>query len=48
MPAIPTKQTAREMERRVFGGRAAGNIEQKKEEKRKITYRAMIEGESDA
>lgn len=35
MPAAPTRQTAREMERRVFGGNAGENIEQKKEKKEK-------------
>ena len=34
MPAAPTRQTASEMERRVFGGKAGGNIEQKKERKK--------------
>ena len=42
MPAAPTRQTAREMERRVFGGNAGENIEQKKEKK----YQAMTGGES--
>lgn len=34
MPAAPTRQMASEMERRVFGGKAGGNIEQKKVRKK--------------